>query len=289
MPSWLVSVIFYGFILIWTFIFIFRFREHITPMTGMMCAMTTGMIAGFGGGTVIAALLPLHFLLSAVASALLGLIAGAAVGAYFGLVAFLDGALSGMMAGMMGAMLVAMLPSTQWEQTIFFGMVAGGLFHFVQSLMLQGQIREERLSNAGWAAKSPAFMLFATASLIFAYTSAENVYAIHQPNHDHHHDGYEASPPHNGIELNITASDFAFSPNTLKLKAGTPYLITFYNNGSVEHDFAVSALDIHIHAMPGESVQSSVTIAEPGVYRVKCTLPGHEEAGMFGTITVTDE
>lgn len=90
-----------------------RFREAYTEMTGMMAGMTMGMLNGFLLGYAAAA-----FTNSMFWGNLVGIILGLALGAYFGragsLMGVLDGGMGGVMGGSMGAMLAAMLIFPAW-------------------------------------------------------------------------------------------------------------------------------------------------------------------------------
>jgi len=45
---------------------------------------------------------------------------------------------------------------------------------------------------------------------------------------------------------------------------------------------------MHAHTAAGETVTVTFTPTEPGTYEFYCTVPGHREAGMIGTLVVTD-
>lgn len=60
------------------------------------------------------------------------------------------------------------------------------------------------------------------------------------------------------------------------------------NSGALEHDFTVNELGIH-EVIPGNG--DSVTITSPadaaqGEYKFSRSVPGHERAGMVGTLTI---
>ena len=81
-----------------------------------------------------------------------------------------------------------------------------------------------------------------------------------------------------------------FEPNTLTAKAGQPIVVTFQNGGQIVHDFTIEQgvpQRIHVLAQPGKSVSTPpFTISKPGSYTFFCSQPGHEAAGMKGTLTV---
>jgi uncharacterized cupredoxin-like copper-binding protein len=53
------------------------------------------------------------------------------------------------------------------------------------------------------------------------------------------------------------------------------------------HDFTIDALDLKVTANPGETVEFEIpagTAADE--YQFYCSIPGHKEAGMTGTLTI---
>jgi len=92
------------------------------------------------------------------------------------------------------------------------------------------------------------------------------------------------TPAAAGAVLEVTGAEFAFAPATLKASPGKT-TIRFVNKGVVEHDFTIEALKIKISAAPGKTAETTVTLA-PGTYSSVCTVPGHLQSGMKGTLTV---
>lgn len=54
------------------------------------------------------------------------------------------------------------------------------------------------------------------------------------------------------------------------------------------HDLTVPAADVMLGAEPGEEAVGAVEFAEPGRYECYCSVPGHAQGGMRGTIVVTE-
>lgn len=89
--------------------------------------------------------------------------------------------------------------------------------------------------------------------------------------------------------LQFTATEFAFQPNAPSARAGE---LTFVvrNAGRIEHNFVLqnaageTVANIPIIAAGGtERVSANL---QPGRYRIVCSLPGHPEAGMVGTLEI---
>lgn len=85
--------------------------------------------------------------------------------------------------------------------------------------------------------------------------------------------------------LELDAQDVAWSTKEITVKPGDT--ITVKNIGVLEHDFVVDELGIKLALASGES--GTVTIpadAAPGTYTFYCSVPGHKESGMIGTLTI---
>ncbi len=91
-------------------------------------------------------------------------------------------------------------------------------------------------------------------------------------------------------QITLTGTDdFRFNPSTITVKAGQPLQVTFQNGGEILHDFTVQqslARPITILEDGGKSGTATVTYDKPGTYKFFCSQPGHDQAGMHGTITV---
>jgi len=93
------------------------------------------------------------------------------------------------------------------------------------------------------------------------------------------------SPSAAGTVLTVTGTEYSFSPVKLTAKAG-PTTIRFTNKGAVEHDFAVDALGVKLVAQPGKTAEVTLSL-KPGTYPSTCSVPGHLQSGMQGTLTVS--
>lgn len=87
-----------------------------------------------------------------------------------------------------------------------------------------------------------------------------------------------------GAVLEVTGKEFSFAPEPLKAAAGKT-TIRFTNSGIMEHDWTIDALKVKIVAAAGKSAEAAVTL-KPGTYKTTCTVPGHIQSGMVGTLTV---
>jgi plastocyanin len=91
-----------------------------------------------------------------------------------------------------------------------------------------------------------------------------------------------------GTALTVNASDqMRFDPQTLNVPAGQPISVTLVNGGALIHDIVVNdgaEQPVKIEAAGKQSAQGTFTMLRPGTYAYICAQPGHEAAGMTGTI-----
>jgi nitrite reductase (NO-forming) len=80
--------------------------------------------------------------------------------------------------------------------------------------------------------------------------------------------------------------DIAFEPTEVTIPANTDVTITLPNNGVAVHNFNIDELGVKSEDVPGGG-STTVTINAPaGTYEFYCSIPGHREAGMVGTLIV---
>src|SRR6266568_1525836 len=88
--------------------------------------------------------------------------------------------------------------------------------------------------------------------------------------------------------VSITASEFKFSPNSFQVPVGQKISLTLNNSGSVEHDLTIPGAGFSLPARAGQSATAEFTFDKPGAFEFICSIPGHKDAGMKGTLTVVD-
>lgn len=85
-------------------------------------------------------------------------------------------------------------------------------------------------------------------------------------------------------DVTLELRDILFSDPDLQLPAGVPIRFTVRNAGAAMHSLVVDELGINIVLESGTEQTFTITIPE-GQYMMYCSIPGHREAGMVGTIT----
>jgi nitrite reductase (NO-forming) len=82
----------------------------------------------------------------------------------------------------------------------------------------------------------------------------------------------------------IQAAITGFVPADLEVAEGE-VAVVITNLDAFEHDFTIDELDVKSVFGANETVESSFQ-APPGTFTFYCSIPGHREAGMEGTLTV---
>ena len=71
------------------------------------------------------------------------------------------------------------------------------------------------------------------------------------------------------------------------VKAGQPATLVFECQGALEHALVIDESGVAIdHVAPGHSAAASFTPDKPGSYTFYCSVPGHRQANMAGTLIV---
>jgi plastocyanin len=89
------------------------------------------------------------------------------------------------------------------------------------------------------------------------------------------------------LQLSASPTKIAFDTTELRAKSGK-VTIDFANPAALEHDVAIeqNGKPIAQSALIAKGKTSVSADLAPGTYTFLCTVPGHAEAGMEGTLTV---
>jgi plastocyanin len=96
----------------------------------------------------------------------------------------------------------------------------------------------------------------------------------------------DEEPPAEEETIMITASPGVFNPDVITVQSGVTVNLVIENTGAENHTFTVDELGIDVLISPGTEEEITFTVDEAGVYEYYCAIPGHREAGMFGTLIV---
>lgn len=106
--------------------------------------------------------------------------------------------------------------------------------------------------------------------------------------------------------VDVKAVDMSFGPKELTVKKGQPVRIVFNNQDIQLHDFSIDKIpakggeghdggghdmggkkpDVHTSADAGKTGEVEFTPTQAGKYQFYCTVAGHKDAGMVGTLIV---
>ncbi len=96
----------------------------------------------------------------------------------------------------------------------------------------------------------------------------------------------DARLPH----VKVVARDTRFEPADVTIRAGEWVVVEVTNEDQVVHDWMVEGVpNVDVPVRPGETATLRFVLATPGSYRILCSIPGHAEAGMTGTLTVDSQ
>ncbi len=84
--------------------------------------------------------------------------------------------------------------------------------------------------------------------------------------------------------VSVELSEFAFAPSDIEVAAGGTLELT--NVGSADHDLEIIGTGVGSPLLgAGQSADLDLGDLAPGVYEIHCSVPGHDSAGMIGSLT----
>ncbi len=100
------------------------------------------------------------------------------------------------------------------------------------------------------------------------------------------HEHGASTPVVNGARrIEVNATSFAFNPDEIAVNAGEDVAIVLTSKDLL-HDFTIDEADVHVAAEKDQTAEGGLRAETPGKYTFYCTVPGHREAGMEGTLIV---
>lgn len=103
----------------------------------------------------------------------------------------------------------------------------------------------------------------------------------------HGHD--ESTPVADGARrIEVGAQISEFTPDEITVKRGEDVAIAL-TSSDILHDFTVDGLNAHVAAQKGQTREGGLRADKPGEYTFYCSVEGHREAGMTGTLVVTEQ
>ena len=174
-------------------------------------------------------------------------------------------------------------------------------------------------ATARWTTGIAALLLVVAMAFSFAACGGDddvaNEVAVEDGADDHDADAdedanaYLEAAPKEVLYL-VEMTNFAFTPAVLEVGVGEVLEIAIQNVEAVLHDFTIDEIDADVHISylggtgqhahaepeldadvhfaltePGSGVVH-IKVHEPGEYVIYCSVPGHRESGMVGTLIV---
>jgi FtsP/CotA-like multicopper oxidase with cupredoxin domain len=90
----------------------------------------------------------------------------------------------------------------------------------------------------------------------------------------------------------VSLSEFAIAPQAIHAPAAQALTFNVTNDGTAAHTFAVDTgqeVLATAELQPGDAAALEVPALDAGDYRTLCTVPGHEGAGMVGSLMVASD
>ncbi|MGB3307043.1 MAG: PQQ-binding-like beta-propeller repeat protein [Thermomicrobiales bacterium] len=88
------------------------------------------------------------------------------------------------------------------------------------------------------------------------------------------------------LSVVVEAGDIYFKPNAIAIPANNDVYVTIRNVGALQHDFVIDDPAVNSGMIVSGTSEQVVLNLAPGSYQFYCSVEGHADAGMIGTITV---
>ena len=96
--------------------------------------------------------------------------------------------------------------------------------------------------------------------------------------------GEEGDTASSGGATEVKMTEYSFDPSDLTVKSGDS--VDVVNDGEIVHNFTVEDTDVASEDLDGGQNEEVAIDLDPGEYDFDCSIPGHAEQGMTGTLTV---
>lgn len=148
--------------------------------------------------------------------------------------------------------------------------IVGGVAAFLE--VRRGRASWQRSGRAGWVSVAIIGIVVGAAatSLLAGQASAGG-------------GGVAEAPTVTGV---LTVEEIRFSDSALRMRNGEVLGLFVTNKDGIDHSFDIDSLGIHVQ-LPADST-AAIAIKPTGLGNLEfyCSVPGHRDAGMVGTISV---
>jgi uncharacterized cupredoxin-like copper-binding protein len=84
----------------------------------------------------------------------------------------------------------------------------------------------------------------------------------------------------------LTSNQLKFDQTEIRVKMGETVALRLDNADSMPHSFDLDAFNVHVPMQSGKQSLALFKATQAGTYTFYCSIPGHREAGMVGTLIV---
>jgi plastocyanin len=149
--------------------------------------------------------------------------------------------------------------------------IVGGIVAFLD--VRRGRATWTRTGRAGWV----------IAAVVGAVIGAGSTSVLAAGSASAGGSGIAEAPTTTGV---ITAENSKFVETRLDLKGGDVLGLFVINKDGIAHAFDVDSLGIHVQLPANSTTGIAIKPTGPGSMDFYCSVPGHRDAGMVGTINV---
>jgi uncharacterized cupredoxin-like copper-binding protein len=93
------------------------------------------------------------------------------------------------------------------------------------------------------------------------------------------------APTSDARTVDVEASNFQFAPSRIDVGKGEEIALAL-QSADGPHDFAVDGLGLVADVSGGETTKQRLRVDAAGTYTFYCTIPGHRDGGMEGSLVV---
>ncbi|CAM4527853.1 cupredoxin domain-containing protein [Paenibacillus xylanexedens] len=258
-------------------------QERVTGMTGMMIAMSIGMMSSLALGFQLGIVFDHDLSVPSIIAILFGLGIGYFAGKPVSVLASLDGMLAGIMGGMMGAMLGSMLGFT-YIMALFVDIVFILIFCVILQITNSDSVETNKTKSSGISVPFIAGIItvaFGTVSvglLLFNQYQDSRTSIISSQSKEQssvqENEGYQV--------ISVDVKSNGFSQENIVVKSGVPTKLNFIKQSGYTCIKSVESTDLGIDVYL-EKGDNFITLDDlkPGTYHFNCGMYMY-----YGTITV---
>ncbi|WP_419888885.1 cupredoxin domain-containing protein [Paenibacillus xylanexedens] len=258
-------------------------QERVTGMTGMMIAMSIGMMSSLALGFQLGIVFDHDLSVPSIIAILFGLGIGYFAGKPVSVLASLDGMLAGIMGGMMGAMLGSMLGFT-YIMALFVDIVFILIFCVILQITNSDSVETNKTKSSGISVPFIAGIItvaFGTVSvglLLFNQYQDSRTSIISSQSKEQssvqENEGYQV--------ISVDVKSNGFSQENIVVKSGAPTKLNFIKQSGYTCIKSVESTDLGIDVYL-EKGDNFITLDDlkPGTYHFNCGMYMY-----YGTITV---